>query len=46
MGCRVTCYKTRIVIPEKMREQILLSVLHSAHQGVSGMTARAEQVVF
>ena len=41
----VPCYKTRIVVPNKMRGQIL-SVLHSAHQGVSGMTARAEQTVF
>ena len=41
----VLCYKTRIVVPNKMRGQIL-SVLHSAHQGVSGMAARAEHVVF
>ena len=41
----VPCYKTRIVVPNKLRGQIL-AVLHSAHQGVSGMTARAEQTVF
>ena len=41
----VPCYKTRIIVPAKMRRQIL-SVLHKAHQGVSGMTARAEQTVF
>ena len=41
----VPCYKTRIVIPAKLRRQIL-AVLHSAHQGVSGMTARVEQTVF
>ena len=41
----VPCYKTRIVVPDKFRKQIL-AVLHSAHQGVSGMTARAEQSVF
>ena len=41
----VPCYKTRLVVPDKLRGQIL-AVLHSAHQGVSGMTARAEQSVF
>ena len=41
----VPCYKTRIVIPNKLRIQVL-TALHSAHQGVSGMTARAEQSVF
>ena len=41
----VPCYKTRIIVPDRMRRRIL-SVLHSAHQGVSGMTARAEQTVF
>merc|ERR1711954_113634 len=38
-------YKTRIIIPAKLRKQVL-ATLHSAHQGVSGMTARAEQSVF
>ena len=41
----VPCYKTRVVVPEKLRKQIL-AVLYSAHQGVLGMTARAEQTVF
>ena len=41
----IPCYKTRIIIPAKMRKQVL-AALHSAHQGVSGMTARAEQSVF
>ena len=41
----VPCYKTRIVVPVKLRGQIL-AVLHSAHQGVSGMTARADQTLF
>ena len=41
----VPCYKTRIVVPDKLRRQVL-TVLHSAHQGVSGMTARAEESVF
>ena len=41
----VPCYKTRIVIPDKLRGQIL-TMLHSAHQGLSGMTARAEQSMF
>ena len=36
---------TRPVVPSKMRGRVL-SVLHSAHQGVSGMTAMAEQMVF
>ena len=34
----VPCYKTRIVIPDRLRSQILTG-LHSAHQGVSGMMA-------
>ena len=41
----VLCYMTRVVFPDKLRKQIL-TALHSAHQGVSGMTARAEQSVF
>ncbi len=34
----VILYKDRIVIPSTLREQIL-TVLHSAHQGVTSMTA-------
>jgi hypothetical protein len=41
----VILYKDRIVIPPTLREQIL-TVLHSAHQGVTSMTARAESTVF
>ena len=41
----VPCYKTSMVVPDKLRRQVL-TVLHSAHQGVSGMTARAEESVF
>ena len=35
----------RIVIPQGLRQEIL-DVLHSAHQGVSGMLARAQTSVF
>ena len=38
-------YKDRIVIPPALRQQIL-AALHSAHQGVTSMTARAESTVF
>ena len=38
-------YKDRIVIPPSLRQHIL-DVLHSAHQGVISMTARAESSVF
>ena len=41
----VVLYKNRIVIPSSLRQQIL-TVLHSAHQGVTSMTARAETTVF
>ena len=41
----VVCYKDRVVVPELMRQDVL-EVLHAAHQGVSGMTNRAEQSVF
>ena len=41
----VLCYKNRVVIPTELRQQIL-QTLHSAHQGVTGMTNRAEQAVF
>lgn len=38
-------YKDRIVIPPSLRDGIL-KILHSAHQGVTSMTARAKAVVF
>nr|XP_012557549.2 uncharacterized protein K02A2.6-like [Hydra vulgaris] len=41
----VIIYNDRIVIPPTLRKEIL-DVLHSAHQGVSGMTARAQATVF
>ena len=41
----VVIYKDRIVIPPSLREDVLLA-LHSAHQGISAMTARAESSVF
>lgn len=40
----VVIYKDRIVIPPSLREDIL-SALHSAHQGISSITARAESSV-
>ena len=41
----VVIYKERIVVPECLRTSILQS-LHSAHQGVSTMIARAKSSVF
>ena len=41
----VILYKDRVVIPPSLREECL-SALHSAHQGVSSMIARAEGSVF
>ena len=41
----VILYKERVVIPPALRQQILM-FLHSAHQGVTSMTARAETTVF
>ena len=41
----VILYKERIVIPPTLRQNIL-EVLHSAHQGVTSMIARAESTVF
>ena len=41
----VILYKNRIVIPPSLRQHVL-TVLHSAHQGVTSMTARAESTVF
>ena len=36
----VILYKDRIVIPLRLREEVLLA-LHSAHQGIASMTARS-----
>ena len=41
----VILYNDRIIIPQSLRRPILES-LHSAHQGISSMTARAEASVF
>ena len=41
----ITVYKDRIIIPPSLRQHIL-TVLHSAHQGVTSMLARAESTVF
>jgi len=41
----VVIYKDRIVIPQSLRQDIL-TALHSAHQGVTSMTSRAETSVF
>ena len=41
----VILYRDRIVIPQALRQDVLLA-LHSAHQGVTAMTARAESSVF
>ena len=41
----IILYKNRIMIPPSLRQHIL-TVLHSAHQGVTSMTARAESTVF
>ena len=41
----VVLYKDRVVIPTSLRNEVLSS-LHSAHQGVTAMTARAESSIF
>jgi len=41
----VLLYNNRIVIPKSLRKEVLDS-LHSAHQGVAGMKARARASVF
>ena len=41
----VAMYGDRTVVPEQLRKDVLV-VLHSAHQGVTGMNLRAEQSVF
>ena len=41
----VILYKDRIVIPPRLRKEVLLA-LHSAHQGIVSMTARSNISVF
>ena len=41
----VLCYKTRVVVPTSLRQNVL-TTLHSAHQGTVGMTSRAAEAVF
>ena len=41
----VACYKDRVIIPAKLRRQVL-ETIHAAHQGVSGMISRVEESVF
>ena len=41
----VAMYGDRTIIPQGLRQEVLV-VLHSAHQGVTGMTLRAERSVF
>ncbi len=41
----VVMYKDRIIIPPSLRLEVL-TALHSAHQGVTHMTSRAESSVF
>ena len=42
---KVPMFDERVIIPEALREQVL-SILHSAHQGVMSMRLRAGQAVF
>jgi hypothetical protein len=41
----LVCYKDRIIIPVKLRPQVL-ETIHAAHQGVSGIISRVEDTVF
>ena len=41
----VNCYKGRLIIPSKLCTAAL-EVVHSAHQGCSGMNNRVEQAIF
>jgi hypothetical protein len=41
---KLVCYKDKIVIPIKLRAQVLVTI-HAAHQGVSGMIGRVEETV-
>ena len=40
----VVCYRDRIVIPMALRDKVL-SWIHAAHQGASGMTGRIDYTV-
>ena len=42
---RVVAYKGRIIIPTALRQQTLANI-HGAHQGTTGMMARADDAVF
>ena len=41
----VPLYKNRVVIPSALRP-VVLETLHSTHQGVTGMTLRAQSCVW
>ena len=41
----VLLYKDRPIIPKSLRQRVL-SILHSAHQGITGMMLRAEEAIF
>ena len=41
----VILYKDRVVVPLSLRPRVL-NKLHSAHQGVTSMHARTQQIVF
>jgi hypothetical protein len=45
MAEELVCYKDRIIIPAKLRPQVL-ETIHAAHQGVFGMISRVEDTVF
>ena len=38
-------FKSRVLVPRSLRSEVL-ECLHSAHQGVQGMTSRAAESVF
>ena len=42
----VIIYNDRAVIPSNLRDSCLSTILHSAHQGVSGMESRARSLIF
>ena len=45
LGDGVVMYNDRVIIPETLRGAIL-DILHSAHQGVSGMESRAQSLLY
>jgi hypothetical protein len=45
MAEELVCYKDRIIIPVKLRQQVL-ETIHVVHQGVFGMISRVEDTVF